>query len=266
MRSLRLLGRHGAGDVNGDGYADVDRRQRLLFDNGQTDEGRSSSTTARRPGSRHPRLDRGERIRPAPASALGGDGGRRERRRLLRRHRRRRCAIRRTASTDEGRAFVYLRLGRLVSPRPGMDAESDQAERASASRSATAGDVNGDGYSDVDRRRPCLRQRRTIDEGRAYRLPRARRAGSPRRPPGRPRSNQDRRWFGASVATAGDVNGDGYSDVIVGALDYDNGHSGRGPRLRLPRLAPPGLAASPPGRRRRIRTTPFRGSVASAGT
>ena len=29
--------------------------------------------------------------------------------------------------------------------------------------------------------------------------------------------------FGASVATAGDVNGDGYSDIIVGMPDYDNG-------------------------------------------
>lgn len=29
--------------------------------------------------------------------------------------------------------------------------------------------------------------------------------------------------FGASLATAGDVNGDGYSDVIVGMPDYDNG-------------------------------------------
>ena len=29
--------------------------------------------------------------------------------------------------------------------------------------------------------------------------------------------------FGASVATAGDVNGDGYSDIIVGMPAYDNG-------------------------------------------
>ena len=33
--------------------------------------------------------------------------------------------------------------------------------------------------------------------------------------------------FGISVATAGDVNGDGYSDVIVGAR-FDNGQSNEG--------------------------------------
>ncbi len=34
--------------------------------------------------------------------------------------------------------------------------------------------------------------------------------------------------FGWSVASAGDVNGDGYSDVIVGAYVYDNGQTNEG--------------------------------------
>ena len=34
--------------------------------------------------------------------------------------------------------------------------------------------------------------------------------------------------FGDSVGTAGDVNGDGYSDVIIGARAYDSGQTNEG--------------------------------------
>jgi len=89
----------------------------------------------------------------------------------------------------------------------------------------TAGDVNGDGYADVivgafstttaDRRGPGLR------------LPRLA-AGLAVAPSWIGESDQDYAWFGESVATAGDVNADGYADVIVSATLYDNGQFNEG--------------------------------------
>ena len=40
--------------------------------------------------------------------------------------------------------------------------------------------------------------------------------------------NQVDAFLGASVSTAGDVNGDGYSDVIVGAFNYELGPADEG--------------------------------------
>ena len=44
----------------------------------------------------------------------------------------------------------------------------------------------------------------------------------------RAESNQVNAHFGNSVATAGDVNNDGYADIIVGAPEYTNGQANEG--------------------------------------
>ncbi len=54
-------------------------------------------------------------------------------------------------------------------------------------------------------------------------------------------SNQAAAQFASSVATAGDVNGDGYSDVIVGAPNYDVVHPNEG-RAFVYHGSPAGLA------------------------
>ncbi|MCK6477525.1 MAG: FG-GAP-like repeat-containing protein, partial [Phycisphaerales bacterium] len=81
---------------------------------------------------------------------------------------------------------------------------------------ASAGDVNGDGYSDVI----------VGENNKASSF-----YGSPVGPGADPDwaafSDEGDSLFGTCVSSAGDVNGDGYSDVIVPAPDYGNDDGGR---------------------------------------
>src|SRR5262249_7527556 len=110
----------------------------------------------------------------------------------------------------EGRAYVYLgsAAGLATSPAWTMDAQSVGFGRSVS----TAGDVNGDGYSDVI----VGEEQYGINRGRAYVY-----LGSSSGPATSPawiyQGDQDFAFFGTSVSTAGDVNGDGYADVVVGA-------------------------------------------------
>jgi hypothetical protein len=89
---------------------------------------------------------------------------------------------------------------------------------------ATAGDANGDGYADLVVGAPNYDEGGLTDRGKAYVY-----QGSA---DGLGDNNRESDWsamgentehvFGYSVAPAGDVNGDGYGDVIVGAPGYNN--------------------------------------------
>ncbi|MCK4528402.1 FG-GAP repeat protein, partial [candidate division WOR-3 bacterium] len=128
--------------------------------------------------------------------------------------------------TDEGRAFVYYGSGTGLSTTPDWMDESNQAGAYFGYSVSTAGDVNGDGYSDMIVGAHAYDNGET-DEGRAF-VYYGSGTGLSTTPDWTAESNQASAYFGWSVSTAGDVNGDGYSDVIVGAYGYDNGETNEG--------------------------------------
>lgn len=121
---------------------------------------------------------------------------------------------------NEGAAFLYAGTGTGIANTPQWSAESDQANAALGHSVAGAGDVNGDGFSDVIIGTPFWTNG-TSQEGKAEVY-----AGSPVGLSPVPfwsvEGGEDTGHFGYSVAGGADVNADGYADVIVGAPRQDN--------------------------------------------
>ncbi len=144
--------------------------------------------------------------------------------------------------TDEGQAFVYhggaagIRSGSVSSAETQL--ESDQGTSSSSSplgpdfgfHVASAGDVNGDGYGDV------IVGAYRYDSGGGNGgaafifLGSASGIADGTSAMAHAQLESDQAWagFGNSVASAGDVNGDGYGDVIVGSWSYDSGEEDEG--------------------------------------
>ena len=128
--------------------------------------------------------------------------------------------------TDEGRAFVFEGSATGLSTTPNWTAESNQASALFGYSVGTAGDVNGDGYDDVVIGAEQYSNGQSY-EGRAL-VYHGSAVGLSSVPNWTAESDQTDAYFGASVRTAGDVNGDGYDDVVVGAPSYTNGQSNEG--------------------------------------
>jgi hypothetical protein len=130
--------------------------------------------------------------------------------------------------SKEGGAFVYYGSATGLNQTYGWSGRGEQEDAHFGASVATAGDVNGDGYSDIIVGAPY--KWNTVsqpDEGMAFVY-----YGSPTGPSTTPDwegdGDQAESWYGWSVASAGDVNGDGYSDVIVGAMRHDLGEVDEG--------------------------------------
>ena len=128
--------------------------------------------------------------------------------------------------TNEGAAFVYHGSVNGLSANAVTVLESNQIEAHFGNTAALAGDVNADGFSDVIVGAPWYDKGQT-DEGAAF-VYHGSAAGVIINAKMTLESNQVLAKMGNSVAGAGDVNGDGYGDVIVGSFWYDKGQSNEG--------------------------------------
>jgi hypothetical protein len=216
-----------AGDVNGDGYADVIVGA-PFYDDGASEEGAAFLYLGSDSGidGNYVNMDQGGKVGArlgwtvATAGDVNGDG----------------YADVIVGAPDNsifnpgepGRAFVWhgQPTSTGISTTRDWDAEGEEADARFGFSVGTAGDVDGDGYSDIIVGSPG----NAVSAGSAYVYH------------GRPddvseeagwirASNKEDALFGHSVGTAGDVNGDGYADVVVGAPGWDGGQMLEGEAL-----------------------------------
>jgi len=214
----------GGNDINGDGYSDV-LVGALNYDNGQTDEGGAwvyygssgglitNSYTFLEENQASAGFTRGLGM----AGDINGDGygdlivG---------------AWKYDNGQTDEGAVFVYMGSSSGISTTYARRFESNLANAWMGFDVTGAGDVNGDGYSDILIAAPQYTNGQT-NEG-AFWIYHGSASGIDSVPSFMFESNQASALLGQGVDCAGDINGDGYSDVIVGAYFYDNGQTDEG--------------------------------------
>lgn len=128
--------------------------------------------------------------------------------------------------SNNGRIYVYYGSASGLSSTADVIINGDQAQARIGIDVADAGDVNNDGYDDVVVG-AYLYDSALVDEGAVF-VFHGSATGLSSVASTILTSGQSYAWFGKSVSTAGDIDGDGYDDIIVGAPKYDDGQSDEG--------------------------------------
>jgi hypothetical protein len=131
-----------------------------------------------------------------------------------------------SGQTDEGVAFVFRGGVNGPSSSPDWTLQGNQTGARFGASVSSAGDVNGDGYDDVIVGSPEATNG-ILNEGAAY-VFHGSGSGLSTSWAWREFGEWSSGHFGFSVSEAGDVNGDGYGDVIIGAPEYDADHQVEG--------------------------------------
>jgi len=121
----------------------------------------------------------------------------------------------------QGKVYVYHGSAAGLDVTAAFTPAGESAEDWFGWSVATAGDANGDGYADILIGASLYG---TSDSGKMYVYDGS--ASGLEAVPGFTTTGENSNdWFGQSVGTAGDVNGDGYADILVGAVQYPTGAS-----------------------------------------
>lgn len=210
------------GDVNGDGYSDIVIGAHV-YDHGQADEGIVLIWHGA-PGG--PITNRTALSCNPPESAFGysvsgagdvdGDGygdiivG---------------APHYDNGQSEEGAAFLFKGTPNGIGQIPSNILEADQADAGFGTSVSSAGDVNGDGFGDIIVGAMHYDDGEN-EEGAAFVYFGSSSGIGP--VPVQLESNKTGAWFGCAVAHAGDLNDDGFSEVVIGAMNYSNGQSEEG--------------------------------------
>jgi FG-GAP repeat len=143
---------------------------------------------------------------------------------------------------DEGVVFLYLGSPGGLSSAPARLWQGDQAGARFGSSVSGAGNVDADGFDDVLIGDPGF-DGGEMDEGAAFLFLGAA-SELPAAPAWSAEGNQAGASFGSSVVALGDMNHDGFGDVVIGAPFYDGGHVDQG-QARVFGGTSSGLGASP---------------------